>query len=146
MRSLHYTLLPPLDLAETQVTRGLLQSGAILSHKVYKGEMGDVKAIIQLGEGLDGHDELIHGGVLALFIDDILGYGFTASEIKAMTVTANLNINFRVVVPAKSEITVYSNVVERKGRKIISEIQVVSSDGTVHCEATGISVIVRSKL
>jgi hypothetical protein len=35
-----------------------------------------VAAVLKLGSALDRHDGIIHGSILALLIDDVLGFGF----------------------------------------------------------------------
>ena len=51
-----------------------------------------VVAVVQLGNNLDGHEGVIHGGILALQVDDVLGFAY--EEIPIPMVTANLNLNF----------------------------------------------------
>jgi uncharacterized protein (TIGR00369 family) len=142
--SLHYTNtpMPPPErlLQETHAIKGLLGRG-IQSYEVYKGEQG-VKAIVKLGLAVDGHMGVVHGGILALLIDDVLGFAYEALDIP-LAVTANLNINYRAAVPADSEITILTTLVERKERKLSWEVQVLSANGLLHCEATSIYVIPR---
>jgi acyl-coenzyme A thioesterase PaaI-like protein len=94
----------------------------------------DVIAVVTFGSNLDGHTEIVHGGILALMIDDVLGFGYnaillqefelsmenssqTSSSIpetfdpNVVAVTANLNIDFRAPVPANTTVIVEATLV-----------------------------------
>jgi len=103
-----------------------------------------VVAHIEIGTKLDGHSGIVHGGILGLLVDDVLGFGFEALEIP-MAVTANLNIDFRRGVPAKSKILIKCYLVERKGRKLTWSVLVLSPDEQeLYCEASSVYVIPRA--
>ena len=96
--------------------------------------LADVVAIVAVGSDLDGHNNIVHGGIMALLIDDVLGFGYFAvllqeDELKKDTnndnngtttsalipdvvaVTANLNINYRAPVPSNSIVVVEATLV-----------------------------------
>jgi hypothetical protein len=35
-----------------------------------------VAAVLRLGRSLDGHEGIVHGGIMALLIDNVLGFGY----------------------------------------------------------------------
>ena len=106
-----------------------------------------VVADAKLGRALDGHPGVVHGGVLALLIDDVLGFGYEALGIP-WAVTANLTVDYRSGVPAGSAIRIFAFLVERKGRKLVWKVKVVSpdadeDDAVLYCEASSVYVIPR---
>jgi uncharacterized protein (TIGR00369 family) len=145
--------VPERALESSHVIYGqLLEENLIESYTAYKLSTvtsettgGDVVVgSVKLGMALDGHPNVVHGGILALLIDDILGFGYEALQVPA-AVTANLNVNYRAAVPAGSTILVSATLVERKERKLTWEVRVESPDQqTLYCEATSVWVIPRA--
>jgi acyl-coenzyme A thioesterase PaaI-like protein len=104
----------------------------------------DIVAVVTIGNELDGHNRVVHGGVLALIIDDVLGFGYFATLLQeyelrlvsnncnnnatinrfdpdVVAVTANLNINYRAPVPAGTTCIVEATLVSStnaEGRRI----------------------------
>jgi acyl-coenzyme A thioesterase PaaI-like protein len=128
----------------------------------------DVLAIVTVGSNLDGHFRVVHGGVIALIIDDVLGFGYFAILLNeqeslqdrkhdnqkdypdVIAVTANLNINYRTPVPSGTtfivEATLVSDKSERERRpkknKFHWDVQVLSPDRNVtYCHASSLYVI-----
>lgn len=144
--------VPDRALESSHVIYGsLLQDNLIESYTAYKlTSVSDqtmhgavVVAAVKLGKALDGHPNVVHGGILALLIDDILGFSYEALQVP-VAVTANLNINYRAGVAAGSDILVTTTLVERKERKLVWSIRVTSPDQeTLYCEATSVFVIPR---
>jgi uncharacterized protein (TIGR00369 family) len=144
--------VPERALESSHVIYGqLLKENLIESYTAYKLSTvtsettgGDVVvALVKLGRSLDGHPNVVHGGILALLIDDVLGFGYEALRVPA-AVTANLNVNYRAAVPAGSLILVSATLVERKERKLTWSIKVESyNQQTLYCEATSVFVIPR---
>ena len=147
--------LPERSKANTHAIYGnLLRENCIESYHVYKhrsvnketvdGEI--VLSIVQLGTHVDGHPGIVHGGILGLLIDDVLGFGFEALEIP-MAVTANLNIDYRSAVQAGQSIRIRCYLQERKVRKLVWKVDVTSVENdTLLCEATSVYVIPRHVL
>jgi acyl-coenzyme A thioesterase PaaI-like protein len=132
-----------------------------------------VVAAIHLGtNGLDGHPGLIHGGILALLIDDVLGFAFGALHARDQTqndqpvsscsendddavgiipfaVTANLNVNYFQPVPSGSAILIRVYLQEWRDRKITfvvtlgPDAESSQASEVIFCQATSIYVIPR---
>jgi acyl-coenzyme A thioesterase PaaI-like protein len=108
----------------------------VVPSQVPESAGADVVAVVTLGSNLDGHNNIVHGGVLALVIDDVLGFGYfavllqedeelrlgkntsindgtTAEAFRSnvIAVTANLNINYRAPVPSNSTVVVEATLV-----------------------------------
>ena len=99
----------------------------------------DVVAIVTFGSDLDGHQNIVHGGIIALIVDDVLGFGYFAILLREhecrmmerniysnnnnstqqedtfdpniVAVTANLSINYRAPVPTNTTVVVEATIV-----------------------------------
>lgn len=102
-----------------------------------------VESIVQLGTALDGHVGTIHGGILSLLIDDLLGYAFESLGI-TYAVTANLSIDFRSPVPAGSKVKLRAELTGWEGRKLYFNVHLVDPEtDRLHCEAVSLFIIPR---
>mmetsp|Transcript_8414 Transcript_8414/g.11060 ORF Transcript_8414/g.11060 Transcript_8414/m.11060 type:complete len:293 (+) Transcript_8414:89-967(+) len=105
-----------------------------------------VMAAVHLGPSLNGHDGIVHGGIISLFIDDVLGFAYEAIPVNPpkLAVTANLNINFRHPLSPETRFIIEAVLKEREGRKLIFAVRVTSPDKRIlYCEATSIYVVPR---
>jgi acyl-coenzyme A thioesterase PaaI-like protein len=111
-------------------------------------------ADIRVGKDLNGHKGIVHGGIISLLIDDTFGWGYEAmgrlngksfgDEDFPIVVTANLNVDFRIPLPANSHliIRVYHEKTDR--RKIYFSARVKSHDGSaLYCEAKSLFVMLK---
>ena len=103
-----------------------------------------VKADVVLGEYLDGHVGTVHGGILALMVDDFFGHAYEAVGVP-MAVTANLNMNYRAPVPGGARVCMMAELTAWEGRKLFFALQVVdgSDNRKVCCDATCLYIIPR---
>lgn len=106
---------------------------------------------LKVGKKLNGHDGIIHGGIISLLFDEAMGWAYECLQQQdqidstgMIIVTANLTVNFRAPFLAGSEavIRVYHN--ETKGRKFYFSSRLESNDGSVvFAEASSLFVLVR---
>jgi uncharacterized protein (TIGR00369 family) len=146
-RHFAYIPVPQSVLESSHIIYGqLLQDDLVESYRVYRKlhrTENDpvVVGAVQLGTSLNGHEGVVHGGILALLLDDILGFGFYALEIP-YAVTANLNINYRRPVPEGSTVRIYAYLQQQEGRKLRWQVEMKSPDGKItYCDATSLFVI-----
>jgi acyl-coenzyme A thioesterase PaaI-like protein len=166
--AIYGSLLKPKCIERYEVYRTRRRSQTTETLNVATESLPDVVAIVTLGENLDGHVRIVHGGIIALIIDDILGFGYYAvlmNELEsfvgnnlgavddytdAIAVTANLNINFRAPIPSGSTFVVEATLVSdcnalqpRTNRnKFHWDVQVKSLDHSLtFCQATSLYVI-----
>ena len=134
----------------------LLADNLVEEYHAYRNRHDQsVTAVVKLGHGVDGHPGVVHGGILALLMDDVLGFGYEALGDVPLAVTANLNINYLQSVPAGARIFVKAQLQQREGRKLYWKVRVVSSSAAteneeeedpstvVYCEATSLFIIPR---
>lgn len=110
----------------------------------------DCVTLMALGRpGLDGHPQVIHGGMACAILDETMGYCIMLHQHHSggrdSLFTVNLNINFRQPVPTPGEVFVRTWVVGREGRKWLSRGQICDKDGQVLTEAEGTWVVVKSQ-
>jgi acyl-coenzyme A thioesterase PaaI-like protein len=101
---------------------------------------------LKMGHKLNGHDKIVHGGIISLLIDEGMGWAayeslehhnnliakeFTPSN--TILVTANLNIDFRApfVAGSKAVLRVYLDEENTNGRKMYFVAKLESYDGSV---------------
>jgi uncharacterized protein (TIGR00369 family) len=101
-----------------------------------------VVAYVKLGRSLDGHEGVVHGGILALLIDDVLGFGYEAIGV-TMAFTANLNVNYLSPVMAESNLLVTATLTSQEGRKLFWKSKILNESNEVSCEATSLYIIPR---
>jgi acyl-coenzyme A thioesterase PaaI-like protein len=101
-----------------------------------------VVASVLSGSHVNGHPGVVHGGILALLIDDVLGAGYEALGDVPMAYTANLSIDYRKFVPAHTHLYIRCHLVERVRRKLVWKVVVECPEtGTIFCEASSVYVI-----
>lgn len=127
----------------------LLGENMIESYDVFKRPEGSneenvIIAHVRLGNRIDGHKGVVHGGILSLIFDDVLGYGFEALGVNK-AFTANLTVDFRAPVPAGTMIRVQAQLEHREGRKLFWKAQMTSMDGEIlFAECSSLFIIPRS--
>jgi acyl-coenzyme A thioesterase PaaI-like protein len=176
--------IPDRAKAETHAIYGaLLKANCIERYEVYRARrqsqiadaitasaeaLPNVVAVVTVGSHLDGHSQIVHGGIIALIVDDILGFGYYAvlmdekeslggkndgiinDYTDVIAVTANLNINFRAPISSGSTFVVEASLIsdidkqERRTdqNKFHWDVQVKSPDRSLtYCQATSLFVI-----
>jgi len=85
----------------------------------------------------EGPPTCVHGGVIAMVFDELLGAANIAAGCPAMTGT--LTIRYRKPTPLRTPLQLEARSVERQGRKIVTR-GTISHDGVLLAEAEGIFV------
>lgn len=107
-----------------------------------------VGCVMELGEELNGHVNLIHGGFTATLIDDLLGScAFLERDAQglpkdARVFTANLNVNYRR--PMHDKTSYYAEAeTERfeKGKKIFMKAAIYDAEGAICADATSLYIV-----
>jgi acyl-coenzyme A thioesterase PaaI-like protein len=116
-------------------------------------------ADVRVGESLNGHAGIVHGGIISLILDDTLGWGYEALSLSSreenaggkeddysLVVTANLTVNYRKPLRAGSNFVVRVRHEKTEGRKVYFTARIESYDGkTLYAEASSLFLKVKKE-
>jgi uncharacterized protein (TIGR00369 family) len=103
--------------------------------------ISEVRTLMTLGTGMNGGAHLLHGGVIATLMDDVIGILLTVNEdqdalpLSSKTVTAGLNVSYLKPVKTPGTVVVVARCREVKGRKYYTEAEVRDGEGAVLAKA-----------
>ena len=115
---------------------------------------------LTVGHKLNGHDKIVHGGIISLLIDEAMGWAAYESlehhnlqideqykPHNTLLVTANLNIDFRAPFLAGSNALLRVSLDEENtaGRKMYFVARLESYDGVVFAEAKSLFLCVAAE-
>ena len=98
---------------------------------------GGVAGTVVLGPSYEGGPGLVHGGVLSLVFDHVMGQAVFDAGYSAMTVS--LEVRYKAPTPLDVPLAVSAAVESSEGRKVFVVAR-VRVDGTVTAEARGVFV------
>lgn len=119
-----------------------------LEQKLFLGENTEdptklhLHLVFNASEHLQGHEKVVHGGLLATLIDNAFGQLSTVATGLSPTATANLNINYRKPVKIHQDYMITCEVEKVDGRKVHVKAKIYDQDHNVCTEATGLFVTV----
>jgi acyl-coenzyme A thioesterase PaaI-like protein len=96
---------------------------------------GRATARVTLGRVHEGPPLAVHGGIVALMIDQLLGHAVAAAGRPGMT--ASLTVNYKRPTPFDTELLVEAWVTEESGRKILAKCT-ITANGNVTAEADAV--------
>jgi uncharacterized protein (TIGR00369 family) len=94
----------------------------------------------QLGQEFQGGSGFLHGGIIALLLDEAMGKACRFHGEHA--VTAELSVQYKRPIPADSEIVVEGFVTRREGRQLYHEGEIRNEAGDLLARGEGRFVIV----
>lgn len=94
-----------------------------------------VKSVITPADHFQGYPGVLHGGVAAAMLDEVVGRSVMAGDHHHFMMTVNMTVQYRHPVPMGMELTVVGQVIKKKGRIAKAEGKIILADGTVACEA-----------
>lgn len=108
-------------------------------------DIPEIVALFSLGPKLNGYRDTVHGGMLAVLLDEVVGFNVDGlmgcveaqetNGARARQYTAYLNTTYKRPVTAPGVYAVESRLVKRDGRKWFLEGRIVGQDGAVYTEA-----------
>ncbi|HHX84513.1 MAG TPA: PaaI family thioesterase [Actinomycetales bacterium] len=102
---------------------------------------GSIRAELTLGHEYHGPPGCVHGGVVAMVIDEMLGVANAVAGIPAMTV--ELDVRYHSTTPLGQPLVFTSRVTRRDDRKIWTEAELHAGD-RLCASATGMFVVPRT--
>ncbi len=118
--------------------------GSALAPPLVVRRDGDgVAAEVTLGVAYEGPPGFVHGGMSALFMDQLLGSAAAAAGLWGMT--AHLELDYRGPLPLETPLAMRAHVAESAGRKsvITGTIALAEAPDRVLVEARGVFVLPR---
>ncbi|KAH7101886.1 Thioesterase/thiol ester dehydrase-isomerase [Auriculariales sp. MPI-PUGE-AT-0066] len=97
-------------------------------------------AIVHVGRGLCGHDGIAHGGLLATLVDEASARTALLNLSTHIGVTARLEMDYVNPVRADRFVVIRTELVERKGRKVVVKATIEDLEGTVFVRSRSIFV------
>lgn len=82
-----------------------------------------------------GYPGVLHGGVVASILDEVVGRSVMAGDHHRFMMTVNMTVQYRHPVPMGIELTAVGRVLRLKGRIAKAEGQLLLPDETIACEA-----------
>ncbi len=115
---------------------------------------------VRIGNRLNGHDRIVHGGIISCIMDEAFGWGYEAIQRSTIGLgfadegylhafTANMHIQYRNPLPAESDfvVRVYHDKERSEGRKVYLKSKIENCNGSVvYIEATALFIQMKSKL
>jgi len=94
-----------------------------------------------LGTGMNGGALLLHGGIIATLMDDVIGTLLTVNKdanslpLTHKTVTASMNVSYLKPVPTPGTVLVVARCREVRGRKLYMDAEVRDGEGVLLAKA-----------
>ncbi|MBK7763438.1 MAG: PaaI family thioesterase [Bacteroidetes bacterium] len=95
----------------------LSKAGKWLNYKLIKIEEGEIEASIHVREEFTNPSENLHGGLIALIADELLGLCFYTLGHETFYTTINLHVDYLYAVPSGSDMRVQAKVL-RSGKRM----------------------------
>jgi len=105
-------------------------------HLVFERDGDGVMAWYVPREEDQGFPHVMHGGLLALLLDEAMGWAMYADHIFA--VTAKMETRYRKVVGVDAPLLARAHVVRQRGRRIEIEATISNAEGDVLVEASSL--------
>lgn len=105
-----------------------------LKMKFYTIAPGVVETHYTAHEHHQGYPGIVHGGIIASMMDEVMGRVFMGEENPRFMVTGELKIRYRKPVPIGQELTLRGEAVKDNGRIAKATGCIMASDGTVLVE------------
>ena len=102
----------------------------------------EICCYVSFGDLVNGHPNIVHGGITALVLDNTFGWLFVASKLP-LAVTANININYRAPIYANTSILIKAKIDGIENRKIKMSANIFDEKGTLLVEATSLFVTIK---
>ncbi len=78
----------------------------------------------------------MHGGIIAVILDEAMGRAALSGNLERMMVTAKMEIRYRQTTPLFQPLTVKARLEKDRGRLATASAEVQLADGTIVVEAT----------
>ena len=95
-------------------------------------------AHFQLDRQHEGPPSYVHGGIIATLLDEAMSK--INRPLNVLAVTRHMEIDYLRPVPLHQPLTVTSRHLQREGRKLFHQAEILSSDGTTLARGKGVFI------
>jgi acyl-coenzyme A thioesterase PaaI-like protein len=81
-------------------------------------EAGAMLSFYHVGRRLSGHPKVVHGGLVAVLLDECMGRACFGRLPGKIAVTAKLEISYKSPIPVDSVISIFAETIDVQGRKV----------------------------
>ncbi|RMJ22919.1 Thioesterase superfamily [Aspergillus sp. HF37] len=109
---------------------------------------GELVTLLALGRGMNGHTNVVHGGLIATILDETMGMVAGLHQSPGMSAyTAAVNVSYKKPVPAPGAIVCRTWLEKRSGgRKLWLRGRIEDGEGTLYADAESLWVEVKRKV
>jgi acyl-coenzyme A thioesterase PaaI-like protein len=117
--------------------------------------ISEVHTLMTLGVGMNGGPKMLHGGVIATLMDDVIGTLLTVNKhhktgdpLSSSTVTAYMNVKYLKPVETPQTVLVVAKsreVPDVKGKKFFMDAEIRDGDGNVLAKADSLWIRLAKK-
>ena len=101
----------------------------------YDDGVDTVTSTVTVPAHCQGYPEIMHGGILASILDEVVGRCIMATDHHRFMMTVNMTVQYRQPVLVGTQIKAQGKIERLKGRLAKAHGQIFLPDGTVACEA-----------
>lgn len=109
-----------------------------LGMSFYDDGPGRVIAEYRVPLRFEGYPGLVHGGIVASMLDEVLGRAAMAQDHNHFRMTAKMELHYRRPVPIEQPLRMEGEVTREKGRFVVAKARLFLPDGTLAVEAEGL--------
>lgn len=101
---------------------------------------GQVEARTRVPRHYEGYPGIVHGGIVATMLDEIVGRLAMTDDPNCFLVTARLELRYREPIPVEQDIVLRGQLVGRRGRRYTGQAELILENGAVGAECEAILV------
>lgn len=112
-----------------------LESAVGLKLSFYDAGPDQAEAAYTVPSEYQGYPGLVHGGIMAAMLDEVIGRAAMSGDPNHFTLTARLALRYRKPVPVAVPLRLVGRVHRKKGRLTTGRGELILPDGSVGAEA-----------
>ncbi|MGD8603318.1 MAG: PaaI family thioesterase [Anaerolineales bacterium] len=106
--------------------------------KFYEPGPGEAEAYFEPPDHFQGYPGILHGGITASALDEVVGRAAMAGDHLHFMFTAKLELRYRKPIPLGQRLTLKGKLLRRRGKLAFAEGKLLLEDGSVGAEADAV--------